>query len=550
MTRTLARLTALTVLLLGGMGLRAQLSSPPAEEQDPVLRAMLHEMERSKARLRMPDMPVPYYIDYRIVDVETQSAEAILGALRGEDHVHMRYLRVVVRVGDYKQDSFYQRGTGVNDSIPLGDDEMALRRALWLASDLAYKAATEALTAKQARLKQLSIEEQTVDDFARTEPVRFLGPLVHLDYDAAMWRDLLKSASALARRDPQIQDSSVGLQFQAVNRYFVSSEGTVTRKGQVVYQLSVSAVTQAADGMRLERSNGYSVADRKELPTKEGLLARTGNLLTSMKELREAPVVEEEYRGPVLFSGDAAAAAMSDLIGNNILGVRPAPGEPSRTRGLFATSYKSRVLPEFLQVVDDPTQTSAAGHALMGSYEVDDEGVKAMRVPVIEKGTLVNYLLRRTPIRDFPQSNGHGRAPLLNQPGPRMGNLIVTSSEPLSREDMKKKLLERCRERGLDYGYFAETLGPQRAPRLLYRIWVKDGHEELVRGAVFGDLDNRSLRSDLIAAGGDAYVDNRLVPVPHSIVSPSILFEELEIKRANRQKDKLPEYPAPAMAGK
>jgi predicted Zn-dependent protease len=546
----MARLAVLVLWLLGGMKLWAQAPSPAVEEQDPVLRAMMHEMDRSKARLKLPDMPVPFYIDYRVTDLEAQSTDATLGALRNNSRVHARVLRVVVRVGDYKQDSFYQRGTGVSESIPLGNDEMALRHALWLASDLAYKAATEALTAKQARLKQLTQEEQPVDDFARAEPVRFLGPLVRLDYDAALWRDVLKSASALARRDPQIEDSAVGLYFEAVNRYFVSSEGTVTREGRAFYRVIASASTQAADGMLLERNQGYTVADPKELPAKEEFLALTNKLLASLKDLREAPVVEEEYRGPVLMSGDAAATTMADLIGQNILGIKPAPGEPSRTRGMFASSYKSRVLPDFLQAIDDPTQAAAAGHRLLGFYEVDDEGVKATRVSVVEKGVLMNYLLGRTPIRDFPSSNGHGRAQPGSPPGPGLGNLIVASSQPLSREDLKKKLLERCRERGLEYGYFADTLGPGRAPRLLYRVWVKDGHEELMRGAVFGDLDTRSLRSDLIAAGGDAYVDNRAGDVPHSVVSPSILFEELEIKRANRQKDKLPEYPPPPMGAR
>jgi predicted Zn-dependent protease len=550
MIRATVRRVVLAVLISLPAALWAQPSDAATEQDNPVLRAMQHEMDRCKARLRLPDMPAPFYIDYQVTEVEGQTAEATLGALRSDARVHMRTLRVVVRVGDYKQDSFYQRGTGVSDAIPLGDDEMALRRALWLASDQAYKAATEALSAKQARLKQLSAEEQPVDDFARAEPVRYLGALARLDYDAKTWRDLIKSASALAKRDPQIESSTVGLSFQAMNRYFLSSEGTVTRRGQTYYQLQLSATTQAADGMRLERSKGYTAGQRTELPTKDEFLAAAGKLLASLKELREAPVVEEEYRGPVLMSGDAAADIFADLIGQNVLGIRPPLGQPSRTRGAFASSYKSRVLPDFFQVVDDPTQSSLGGQSLLGSYAVDDEGVKAVRVPVVEKGVLVNYLLGRIPIRDFPTSNGHGRGPANTPTAPNLGNLLVTSLEPLSREELKKKLLERCQERGLAYGYFADTLGPQRTPRLLYRVWVKDGHEELVRGAVFGDLDTRSLRSDLIAAGGDVFVENRFQSVPYSVASPSILFEELEIKRANRQKDKLPEYPPPAMAAR
>jgi hypothetical protein len=200
-------------------------------------------------------------------------------------------------------------------------------------------------------------------------------------------------------------------------------------------------------------------------------------------------------------------------------------------------------------VVDDPTLSSDAGQTLLGHYAIDDEGVPAQRVFLIEKGMLVNYVIGREPIRDFPASNGHGRARIPSSPpGPSLGNFIVTSAQPLSREELKKKLVEMCQQRDLPYCYYVETFGPRLTPRLLYKVWTKDGREELVRGAAFGDLDIRALRSDLIAAGGDTYVENEMLNIPHSIVAPSVLFDELEVKRANQNKEKLPEYPAPAVS--
>jgi predicted Zn-dependent protease len=277
-------------------------------------------------------------------------------------------------------------------------------------------------------------------------------------------------------------------------------------------------------------------------------VARATKLAASLKELRAAPVAEEEYRGPVLFSGDAAASVFSDLVGENILGHKPELGKNSRTTGAFAASYKSRVLPEFLSVVADPTISSYHGEALLGHYEIDDEGVPAKRVSLIENGTLVNYLTGREPIRDFPLSNGHGRAQIpTGEPGAHNSNLIVTVSQATSKDEMKKKLVDLCQQRDLQYCFYVETFGPKLTPRLLYKVWTKDGHEELVRGAAFGDLDIRALRSNLIAAGDDAHVENHALNVPHSVVAPSILFDELEVKRANQNKEKLPEYPAPAV---
>jgi len=263
--------------------------------------------------------------------------------------------------------------------------------------------------------------------------------------------------------------------------------------------------------------------------------------------LRDAPVVDEEYRGPVLFSNDAAATIVTELVEPNVLGKKPQLGENARTTGKWSSSYKSRVLPDFINVFDDPTLSTISGQPLFGKYTLDDEGVKAQRVSLIEKGQLVSYLIGRQPIRDFPASNGHGRAAATAAPSPRPGNLVLQSTDPQPDAGLKAKLIDLCRKRDLPYGLYVETMGPSLEPRLLYRIWTKDAHEELVRGGVFGDLDIRSLRGDLIAAGTAPAVEDRSEPVWFSVASPALLFDELQVKRTQAAKQKLPEYPAPAL---
>jgi predicted Zn-dependent protease len=537
------RLALLAALLLASAGvLPAQDSASP---EDPVLRAMLAELQRTKSELKLADVQAPYYVDYRLMDVDQYVAEAAFGAVRSALRTRLRMLRIVVRVGDYKQDSYYGPGEGVVDVGPLDDDETGLRHQLWLGTDRAYKAASEALTAKQAELKKFSVDQQ-VDDFAHASPVQLVAPLARLDFSPQPWLATLEEASGLYKSDPQIQSLNASLRFTVTNRYFVSSEGAVVRTGDSFYQVYVGGYTQAADGMRLDRSHGYQVRQMKDLPAKAEVLSRTRELLTSLKQLRDAPVSEEEYRGPVLLSADAAAGVMSELVGPNLLGNRPMLGQNARTTGEWANNYKSRVLPDFLSAADDPSLTSFEGHALLGNYDVDAEGVKGSRVSLIEKGQLVNYLLSREPIRDFPTSNGHGRASVTGPPTSSLGNLIVQSSDPISSDELKKKLIEACKQRNLPYGYFVVTLGPRLTPRLLYRISTKDGHEELVRGAVFGDLDMRALRNNIVAAGKEIDSEDRLDPIPQSVVSPALLFDELEVKRGDTAKQKLPDYPPPA----
>jgi hypothetical protein len=299
--------------------------------------------------------------------------------------------------------------------------------------------------------------------------------------------------------------------------------------------------------MLLQRSHADQGNDLKELPTREQFLKTTARILETLRLLRDAPVVDEEYRGPVLFSNDAAATVVTELVEPNLLGRKPQLGENARTTGKWSSSYKSRVLPDFINVFDDPTISTISGQPLFGNYTLDDEGVKAQRVSLIEKGQLVSYLIGRQPIRDFPASNGHGRAAAAAAPAPDPGNLILQSTDPQPDAGLKAKLIELCKQRDLPYGLYVETMGPSLEPRLLYRIWTKDAHEELVRGGVFGDLDVRSLRGDLISAGTAPATENRPEPVWFSVASPALLFDELQVKRSQAVKQKLPEYPAPAL---
>jgi TldD protein len=155
-----------------------------------------------------------------------------------------------------------------------------------------------------------------------------------------------------------------------------------------------------------------------------------------------------------------------------------------------------------------------------------------------------------------------GRAAPGQAPRSSIGNLILQPSQSLSPAELKKKLLEICHDENKPYGYYVKTLslsqaGPARGagatqprlyPVLLYRVNVQDGHEELVRGAIFSDeLDARSLRNDLVAAGNDPLVSNRATGIPTTVISPSILFDELEVRRTSEQSGKPPEHTAPEL---
>src|SRR5438270_1438489 len=481
--RSLVAGFALTALCCGGLFAQASNST---SSNDPILIAMKAEMERSKQKLKLPAMQAPYYIEYSVADSSNYSASASFGALTSEQQTRSRVLSIVVRVGDYKQDNSFQ-GTGLVDLLPMDDDVFAMRHAIWLATDRAYKQALSVYAAKQAMLRRYQVE-QPIDDFSHEPPLTYIGDLAKLDAGKQNWTQLLQSLSALYRQDQQLNNFTASLNFSAGTRYFLNSEGTVTRKPEQQYRISIYGATQAADGMMLERNYGEVTPTLGELPSAEKLHAEALKLLGTLKLLREAPTVKDSYQGPVLFSGDSADSVFAELIANNVVGIKPKPGSNARTTGEYAGNYKNRILPAFLSIVDDPTLKVFQGEGLISSYEVDDEGVKAQPVTVVEKGELINYLTSRQPIRDFPNSNGHGRSELSMfglSTEAKASTLMLKPDKPTPHDQLKKRLIELCKEQNLAYGYYAETMAPQArvtegeeeaeaaphfAPRLLYRV--------------------------------------------------------------------------------
>jgi len=516
---------------------------------------MQAELDREKTQLLLPGMQKPYFIEYRIDDFSTYEVLANYGALVREESGHQRIVRVTVRVGDYTTDSSTSRGEGSAEYAASEDNPLAIRYALWTATDDAYKNALRGYTAKLAALKRFETAP-AIKDFAPpadpSKPVTHIGPLVSLSIDRDDWRKRIVDASGLYAADPEVRGNAANVQYSsanlrgiAVNRYLVNTEGTVTRQGYTAYADNVSAGTQAPDGMQLSRDNGSTATTAAGLESWADLRKREIANLKSLEALRNAPLVSsDDYHGPVLFSGDAAADLFTALFLPNVQAVRPQMGTTARTQGAYTASYHSRVLPDFLSVIDNPLTTTFDGHSLLGAYEVDDEGVPAQPVPVVTNGTLENYLIGRTPIRDFAQSNGHGRAAVGQAAHASSGVLIVKATQPMPKAALFAKLASMAKDRGHDV-YYVETLGGPLAPRVLYQVHA-DGTRSLVRGAVFDELDTRSLRSDILAAGDDAYVDNSIAPVPSTTIAPSLLFDDIGVKRANTAQQKLPYYPPPA----
>jgi predicted Zn-dependent protease len=546
-----------SVALFAGAGLACALASAQSAEpsradaeKDPVFKAMLVELDRSKNDLQLKGFEKPFFIQYRVEDLTTFDARAEYGASEGTVRSRQRLVRATVRVGDYKTDSSGQRGDGSVQLTALDDDPIAIRSALWNATDQAYKNALSSFAQKQAELKNVQTPPQA-DDFSKQKPVVVLEAPRELKVDEAGWESRVAHDSGLYRNDPTVKDTEKNVQYatasfhaRVTTSWLVNTEGTIVRKSSEGYQEIFAVGTQADDGMRLDRSYATTGVALKDLDAPNEFAKRTVSLIASLADLRKAPEVEEEYHGPVLFSSDASSDILRELVATGVTATRPRLGTEARTNGPFASSYHARVLPGFINVIDDPGLKNFDGKDLVGAYDVDDEGVPEQAVTLVSAGKLENYLLGREPVRDFAESNGHGRAAVAGPARPAIGVMKVTADSGVSDEELNRKLLDMARERGLKSVYYVETLGGAFNPRLLWRVSL-EGKRELVRGALLDDLDQRALRSTVEAAGKDLWVANYMGDVPETVLAPALLLSDVTVKRANEKNEKLPFYPPP-----
>jgi predicted Zn-dependent protease len=587
---------------------RAQEQQP--NDGDQTLRAMRDEMNRSKARLELQILGAskperPYYIEYRLVDLDVREVVAQSGALLSSEHTRNRFMNVEARVGNYKQDSSnfvsedaFRGFIGPTGSVGIDRDYNSLRQDLWIATDQAFKEAVETYSRKQAYLGSLA-RQTDIDDFSKSAPVQRIEPLAASDWSNRNWEQEAREASAALRAFPDIYEDRVTYYLVYATEYLLTSEGTQIRQNRSFAAVEAGLDTVAADGMPLNHFYSTYVPRPADLPSVDAVRKALNVTGAELMALRAAPPAQD-YTGPVLFEAQAAAPLLAQVLGPAINGARPpvsfTPVMEQLLTGLggksdWVTRIGARVLPASVTLVDDPAAKQYSGLPLIGDYDVDEEGVRAQKVTLVENGTLKGELMSRRPGPDLGESNGHGRSAFLNDAKPTMSNLFFTSSETLSPSDMKKKFLDECRSEKLNYCLevrqmdnpaisllhqddFSELLASfgggagtgDRLPLLVYRVYPDTGREELVRGARIIGLSTRALRN-IAGIGNDNLAYNYMQSqingfagtalgaygsaqngLPASMVAPSLLFDEVEVRGARGEPKRLPLLPAPATA--
>ena len=594
-----------SALAMSPAAMRAQ----APKDNDQTLRAMQDEMARSKDRLELTidrnGKPVrPFYIEYRLLDLDIREITAEFGALVSSTKTRNRFMNVEARVGDYKLDSSnfisdegFRGFIGSTGSVGIDRDYDSLRQDLWIATDQAFKEAVEAYSRKKAYINSLANQNQ-FDDFSRVQPVQMVDALPNVDWSNRNWEQEARETSGALRAFSLIQESRVTYYLVYATEYLLTSEGTQIRTNRSFAAVEAGMNTLAPDGQQLNHYYAAYAPKPADLPNVETVrkgLNVAGTELMAMRSSQPA----QDYTGPVLFEARAAAPLMAEVLGPNLNGARPPIAfRPVMEQFLSNIGGKSdwtgrigaRVLPTSVTITDDPSAKEYKGTALLGGYNVDEEGVRGAKVAAIENGTLKQLLMSRRPGPDGSESNGHGRSAFLSDAKPSMSNVFFSSTETVSPAELKKKFLDACKAEKLNYCLvvremdnpaisllhqddFSELLASfgggagngDRLVSVVYKVYPEDGREEIVRGARIIGLNARSLRN-LAGIGNDDFVYNYMQNqtqgfagtalgafgsaqngLPSSIVAPSLLFEELEVRGARGEPKRLPLLPAPAL---
>ena len=540
-----------TAAVVAAFAAVALLLTHGATAQDsPLVAAMKDELARSMSGLRIKDEPAPYYIEYHVDETVTMRTAARLGATEvNEPASRLRTLSVEVRVGDYQFDSsrFVTQGRGGfaqqtdnSEVTTLDDDYDAFRRQLWLATDAAYKRAISTFARKKAAF-QNRVTTDPLPDFAQEPPVTTIRPTPVRPPRAIDWVQRARDLSAVLRSSPQLQSSAVSIAEQYGTHYFLNSEGFTVVTPIEDASFVVSADTQADDGMNLRAS--YRVPENRLdlLPPVDVLMAGVREVGERLAIARTAPL-GEEYTGPVLFEGRAGAEVIGQSFVPLLLAQRPPDSDNPRLVRQVATPFMSRiglrVMSESLSVSDTPSLQQFEGRPVSGAYDVDDEGVPAQDVKLVENGRLLTLLTSRTPNRNLPRSNGHGRGN-----GPQAGVVQVKSSRSIPASEMKAKLLELLRIQNKEFGYIVRSNDAQATPQIV-KV-TPDGSEQFVRGVHIGDVEPSAFRDILEASSELSMYTYRTGGGPVTVIAPALLFEEIVIEEASDILQKPPIVPSP-----
>lgn len=511
----------------------------------------------------------PYYMDYRVDDVESLSLKVSFGSLVADNYSRNRGLTAMVRVGDYAFDNTHDYKGNYNMPeqmeayaalLPIENKPDAIKQVLWRITDKAYKNASGTLSLLKNN-EDITRNDTGLPDFSKEEAVSYTEELIPFGQDLpdqSLWTQRLKEFTRVFEEDSLIFHCEASFRYLRQRKYFVSTEGSRIAQNESYAQIQFLISIQHEKGTILPLQKSYTAERPEDLPAPDTILEDLKQMHSLLKEMRYAPLADP-YAGPAILSPTAAGVFFHEIFGHRIEGHRLQSFDDGQT---FKEKVGSQVLPKSFTVYSDPERRYWNDQYLIGEYKFDDQGIRGQRVKVVENGILKTFLMSRRPMDEFSHSNGHGRAQAGFAPVSRQSNLIIENDRPLPEEKLKKELIKACKKQGKEYGYyFKEVIGGLTftdrynanvfnvKPTLVYRIYADGRPDELVIGV---DLIGTPLTmfSNIMGAGDEQAVFTGFCGaesghIPVTTIAPALFVEKIETQKTVEYESQFPQLPTP-----
>ncbi|MCG2725044.1 MAG: metallopeptidase TldD-related protein [Elusimicrobia bacterium] len=539
--------------------------SADVSKSDPVLKAMIEELNRSYKKLKNAEKAPLYFLQYEVFDKSSYWVNSNLGAITDEGDNSSKTLTVDARVGSPKLDNTHEvkgkeshsRGSNSKSigslQIPLSD-ENAIKAKIWELTDNSYKDALDKYLKVVMNKQVTAKEEDKSGDFSLNKTSDVFYQRVELpEIDKDKVKEIIKKLSAKFKKHDFIINSRVGFYAQNVNKYIVNSEDSRIVMGNNYINIYFSMGARTKDGMDIHRNKNYNFDDFKDMPLEKKISDDLDSLIGELEDLSEAKD-QEPFTGPAILDNTSAAVFFHEIFGHRIEGHRQKSASEGQT---FAKKVGQKIMPDFLNVYDDPSIQYFKGQSLNGYYSYDDEAIKSERSDIVENGVLKGFLMSRIPIDNFPYSNGHGRRSEGKMPVARQGNLIIKSQKEAPYGELRKMLIDEIKKSGKPYGLIIKDIAggftitqrslPQSFTVLIkyaVKVFPDSRPDEVIRGLNMIGTPLQTFQK-IIYTGDDSEVFNGNCGaesgwVTVSAVSPSLLFSEVETEKVKKSNEKPP----------
>ena len=511
--------------------------------EDSLLSLLCDVVNTKYEKFRHDSIPANF-VGVRVNDRKYTKLNSILGVSKNKENIRERLYYINIKIGSL-QSSVYQRKlippfegvkfTNVDNKLHASVSDDLEKSFSWLKKG--SKGFRKDTTGNVIPLKDVSYYSEPLPGKYYEEALADDG------FDADKWQALLNEVTHKFRSKKNVIEASASMECNMVRRYLVNSDGGEIVDNDRRYTICLSLKMLKSDGSKKALNKWYNVKLLSELPTKKTMMNDANILLRLLNDLHDAPDFES-YEGPVLLGGNATGVFMHEMVGHRL--------ESGYRGGIFKT-FGSKIFPDFIQIIDDPTISCYNDIRLTGHYKYDDEGCPSKGVTCIKDGALLSMLTSRTPYYAGSVSNGHGRGEVDKETIARQANFFVSTSRPVTDSQIRKMFVNELKRQNLEYGiYIPEIENGQEGwkdgmnPTLFksltdsigdffvnfnyaYKVYADGRPDEVVNGAQVYSF-REAMYNAITAMGAECEVHNALCGaksgfVPVSLIAPKSLFK-------------------------